>query len=190
MIKKLQKSYHESQKFNYTWAWLVLLFSSCLTFALIGLGIENNILSGEEFGTIPITDIAIIILFSSLIIFHIGFLIFLLFSKLTIHIDSVGVHFCFFPFHQSMQTLTWDMIYKFHLRDYNANQEYGGHGIKYGRMGSCYTVKGKVGLQLYLKNGKEILIGTQDPGKLANHLDTIKKELSSTTYFIKSVLEK
>jgi hypothetical protein len=41
--------------------------------------------------------------------------------------------------------------------------EYGGWGIKYGLVGAgkAYSVSGMQGLQLYLKDGSRLLIGTQ-----------------------------
>ncbi|MCB1142017.1 MAG: hypothetical protein H7A24_09595 [Leptospiraceae bacterium] len=185
-----KKKYYESQKFNYTWAWLILLVTSLLTAGGIGFGMNKKILQGEEYGTIPLGDIALILLFSGLIVFHLAFLVFLIFSRLTFTIDAIGIEFRFFPFQQTYQKLTWDMIYQYNLREYSAESEYGGYGVRYGRKGYAYTVKGKFGLQIVLKNGKEILLGTQQAAKLNLFLESMRKELSSTTYFIQSVLEK
>ena len=43
--------------------------------------------------------------------------------------------------------------------------EYGGYGMRSGsrKYGKAYNVSGKTGLQLYLSNGKKLLIGTQNP---------------------------
>ncbi len=43
-------------------------------------------------------------------------------------------------------------------------------GIRYGPKGTAYNVSGKIGLQLELKNGKKILIGTRKPEEIENLL--------------------
>ncbi len=53
-------------------------------------------------------------------------------------------------------------IISYKIRNYKAYREYLGYGIKDSRIrGTAYTVSGKIGLQLYLKNGAKLLIGTQ-----------------------------
>jgi hypothetical protein len=39
--------------------------------------------------------------------------------------------------------------------------EYGGWGIKYGKMGKAYNVSGNRGVQLEFTDGKRLLIGSQ-----------------------------
>lgn len=51
-------------------------------------------------------------------------------------------------------------------REYRPLVEYGGWGIKGGKAGWAYNVHGNRGVQLKLRDGKHLLIGSQRPGEL------------------------
>ncbi len=57
-------------------------------------------------------------------------------------------------------------------RKYRPLVEYGGWGVRCGRKGRAYNVKGNLGVQLTLTNGESILIGSQKPDEL---LEAIRK---------------
>jgi len=102
----------------------------------------------------------------------------LIFSlKLKTRIDETGIHFRFIPFHFKNKVIPWSTIEKGYIRSYEAISEYGGWGMKGGKLwrksnGVAYNVKGDVGLQLELKNGKKILIGTQRQEEMKRVLQT------------------
>jgi hypothetical protein len=57
------------------------------------------------------------------------------------------------------------------VRKYSPIKEYGGWGFRYGfKNGKAYNISGNMGLQLILKNGDRILIGTQKPEELETYL--------------------
>jgi hypothetical protein len=106
-----------------------------------------------------------------------------LFLKLRTRIDEKGISFKFTPFHFKSILINWKEVNKAYLRKYNAISEYGGWGIKGGipwvkGNGRAYNVKGNIGLQLELKNGNRILIGTQKKEDIERVLNNYK---SSTT---------
>jgi hypothetical protein len=86
--------------------------------------------------------------------------IFLSIIKLSTSIDNEGIHFKFRPFHLKWNTILWSEIKKWEVREYHPISEYGGWGLRLGKSGKAYTIKGKLGLQLLLVSGKKILIGT------------------------------
>ncbi len=53
---------------------------------------------------------------------------------------------------------------------YSPIKDYGGWGIRYGRGGKAYNVRGNRGVQLQLANGQRLLIGSQRPEELSNAL--------------------
>ena len=68
-------------------------------------------------------------------------------------------------------------IEKMYTRKYGPISEFGGWGYRIGKNGIAYNAKGDEGLQLILKNGKRILIGTQKRSALdevINRLDHAK----------------
>jgi hypothetical protein len=50
---------------------------------------------------------------------------------------------------------------------YNPLLEYGGWGIRFGRTGVAYNMRGNEGVQLVLKNGRRVLLGSQRAAELA-----------------------
>lgn len=63
---------------------------------------------------------------------------------------------------QGWRQVAPEAIDHYELRKYKAKREYGGYGVRRRRRsGQAYIVSGNIGLQLYLKNGRKLLIGTQ-----------------------------
>jgi hypothetical protein len=89
-------------------------------------------------------------------------------AKLTTTIDEKGVRFTMSPFNFGPSDFAWDKIEKAYVRKYNAALEFGGWGIRMGwpGKGKAYTFGGNRGLQLELKNGKKVLIGSHKPEEL------------------------
>ena len=105
-----------------------------------------------------------------------------LFLKLRTRIDEKGISFKFTPFHFKSILIHWKEVDKAYLRKYNAISEYGGWGIKGGipwvkGNGRAYNVKGNIGLQLELRNGKRILIGTQKENEIGAVLKTYSSKI-------------
>lgn len=103
----------------------------------------------------------------------------LIFSmSLRTRVDDKGVTFSFKPFLRDRH-YTWAEIDRVWVRKYKPIAEYGGWGFKGGfrkKMGKAYNVWGDKGLQLQLKDGKRILIGTQKHEELVVFLKRIKEK--------------
>ena len=73
---------------------------------------------------------------------------------------------------------------KAYIRKYDALTEYGGWGIKGGKFwkkdkGTAVNVSGDIGIQLELKSGKKLLIGTQLKNESEMVLQTYKTKLNN-----------
>lgn len=90
------------------------------------------------------------------------FSLFLLVSMRTVITDE-AITVYYFPLLLKPRTFSWADIDKAYVRQYSPISEYGGWGIKGmgSKYGKAYNVKGNQGLQLELKNGQKLLIGTQ-----------------------------
>jgi len=102
--------------------------------------------------------------------------------KLKTRVDEKGVFYQFAPFHLTLILIPWNEITSSYIRKYNAIFEYGGWGMKFNffkKKGKSYTTSGNIGLQLELKNGRKILIGTQKENELQRVLNTYKHKLES-----------
>lgn len=103
----------------------------------------------------------------------------LFFFKLKTRIHEKGVYYQFLPFHLKTRFITWSEIEKAYVRNYNPISEYGGWGIKGGffwnkKKGIAVNVSSDIGLELELKTGKKILIGTQKENEVKQVLATYK----------------
>lgn len=86
--------------------------------------------------------------------------------KLTTRIDEKGIYYQFFPFHLKFKFIPWTEIDTAKVRTYNPIGEYGGWGLKGSifwkkSKGKAISISGDIGVQIVLKNGKKLLIGTQ-----------------------------
>lgn len=62
-------------------------------------------------------------------------------------------------------------IERLEVRTYRPLAEYGGWGLRMGGLGEmAYTMSGNRGVQLNLRNGKSVLVGSQRPEELASAL--------------------
>jgi hypothetical protein len=85
--------------------------------------------------------------------------------RLETRLDAAGISYRFFPL--SWQRLAWADVQRAEVRQYSPLAEYGGWGIR-GLSGAnrAYNVAGSYGLQLTLRNGHRLLLGTQQPDAL------------------------
>ena len=96
-------------------------------------------------------------------------------SKLNVEINKEEIHYRWFPFHFKTQHILWKNVLSAEVRKYNALREYGGWGIKgWTAQNRAYNVDGNIGLQLVLRNGKRVLIGTKQSEKLEALLYDLK----------------
>lgn len=157
----------ERQRFKQWWIWLILLFLN----GLLIFGVIKQVIIGQQFGDEPTSDSALMILTAILLI--ISFL--LLNFQLTTIITEEGVFVRFFPFHFRYREFYWDNLLKVFVRTYKPISEYGGWGLRYGILGEgkAYNISGNKGIQLVLKNGPKILIGTNRPDEVSEVLNSL-----------------
>ncbi len=87
-----------------------------------------------------------------------------------------GFYFRFFPFHFRFQKIDYADISECYVREFSPVLDFGGWGIRYTlTKGKAYILKGKTGLQIVLKNGKKILISSDDPQELVNAMSSFVK---------------
>lgn len=145
--------FKEEQRFTQTWLIVLVLVSLMVP---IGIILGSYIKNPDQFSALELLMIIGIILLSSAIIFV---------FKLSTRIDEVGIHYKFSPIHFKFRTVKWLEIESAHIRTYDAIGEYGGWGLKGGALwskskGKAINVSGDIGIQLQLKNGKKLLVGT------------------------------
>ena len=151
------KKYNESQNFMSNWLIILLIILFGVEFYDV---YENyQIKHSVEFGV-------------SFWIF-LAVLLSLILVRLKVAIDDDGIAVKFFPF-VLQKKWNWDSLESAHIVQYSL-MDYGGWGYRISKKGIAYTTKGKYGIQLVLKDGKQILIGTQQPKEV---------ELILSKYFV------
>tara|TARA_B100000700_G_C14741235_1_gene713100 strand:+ start:311 stop:805 length:495 start_codon:yes stop_codon:yes gene_type:complete len=131
--------FEEKQKFNQWWLWIILFIFPILSI-------------------IPFNDESV-----NFYYILVGFAIPLLFYflELRFFVTTEGLFFQFFPFHFKEQIIKIEEIKKIQAMKYNPLGDYGGWGIKYGFKGKAYNVRGNLGVKIFLKDGTNILFGSQ-----------------------------
>ncbi len=152
--------FYEKQRFNQWWLWLLLAVIGYFIFQPIYFLIsENEGLSTDQW--VGFVFIALVILLFVLV-------------KLETKVQEDGIYVRFFPFIPKFKFYPWETISVAVVRKYSPLMEYGGWGVRWGRNGTAYNVKGNKGLQLKFKNGNALLIGTQKPDELQKILNQLK----------------
>lgn len=149
--------YHEVQRFRQWWFWLIIIVT-------VGVGVTNTLMTASDDKSIfPFIFIPVLVL---LLLFSMN-----IDTKITEH----GVDVKSFPLMMRGRHFAWSDIVKAYTREYAPLKEYGGWGIKGSYNNRAFNVSGKQGLQLELKDGRRVLIGTKKPSEIDTILKSINK---------------
>lgn len=160
--------FNEKQKFTQWWIWIIII---AITIGCT-YGAIQQLVFGIPFGNNPASNELLITL--CLVPAVVMFVIFGM--TLQTKIDASGIYYGFWPFRLKLKHIAWEEIESICVREYSPLKEYGGWGMRYTfRNGRAYNVSGNKGIQLVLKNGKKILIGTQKSTEVETILLQLKK---------------
>lgn len=173
----------ETQRFNQPWIIIILILGLGSALVLVGYGMFSQLISGEPWGDKPMSDTGIILVFLGTLAVS-GFITGLLFSLVLItEVNQEGLRFRFPPLKSRWTQYAKSDILKYEIRKYKPIMEYGGWGIRasMGR-GTAYNVRGNIGMQLHLKGGKKVLIGTQKSNQFQAAMNKVFKESEDEQY--------
>ena len=154
--------FSEEQRYTQWWLKLIMLATILSVLIPFAIGIYTQVVLDKPFGDEPMSNAGLIVTgaFSVFVIVFISVKLFK--SKLKTKVTNEALFVAYPPFFKKWQQIMPSDIDHFEIRTYRAKREYGGHGMRRRRKyGAAYTIWGNIGLQLYLKNGKRLLIGTQ-----------------------------
>ena len=159
MSGKIPFKYFEVQRFNQWWLWGLILITTVLAWWTF----IEQIIYGRPVGTNPGPDI---IVWAVFILFGLGLPLLLILMKLKIRIDHEYIHIRLAPI--PGRKIKLSEITRAEARTYRPIMEYGGWGIRWSPgNGKAYNAYGNRGVQLELESGEKILLGSQQPEKLA-----------------------
>ena len=158
--------FYEVQKVNHVW-WVMLLVYGCA--ALCWWGFIQQIILGQPWGNQPAPDWMMWLIW---LLFGLCFPIFFNLLRLEVRLGDSRIYIRYFPLVKREVALL--DIDDFEARVYNPLREYGGWGIRGGSLRRAYNVYGKGGVELTLRHGSKVLIGSQRAEELAERISRAK----------------
>ncbi len=153
--------FEEEQEIDVWWLKLLMLVVVAVSLGSVYYGLIKQLSGGVPWGDNPMSDKGMIIFAIVMTLIMSGVLLLVFGTKLKTMIRDDGIHLAYFPFFKN-RFLARERIESFEIRKYKPFREYGGYGLRNSlRNGRAYNMGGNIGLQLYLVDGKRVLIGTQ-----------------------------
>jgi hypothetical protein len=157
--------FHEEQRFRQVWLWVMLVAVQTAVLGPLLFGIVGQLVFGEPFGTRPASDAALALGGTAAVLFCGALTWLFLAMALRITVDGGGILVRFRPF--LTRRLSFGDIADCVARRYRPILEFGGWGIRVGWRKRAYNVSGNLGVQLVLRDGRRVLLGSQRPAELA-----------------------
>lgn len=157
--------YKEDQKMKpRLWFVFIPVWGFVLVFFIIAL--YRQLYLKEPFGETPMPDAGLVALFLFILAVMSATTYLMIKSHLVIEIREDGLWYRYPPILSKFRQIKKEAIERYEVRKYNAKREYGGYGIRKGSLnlrkkGDAYIAGGRLGLQLYLVDGKKVLFSTR-----------------------------
>jgi hypothetical protein len=162
-VSDLGPIYREEQRFRQRWVWLLVIGPAVLAW----WSFVQQIIIGRPLGTTPSPDWVV-----WLILVSIGIGLPLLFLRLVLVLEVTreSVVIRFQPF--ARRVIRLSDIERIVVREYSAIKEYGGWGLKgWSREKVAYNVSGSRGVELFLRDGRSVMLGSQRARELAEAIE-------------------
>ena len=140
-----EEVFEEVQPFDLAWLWMLLGIEVLVIFIPL-------IVAGTPWWTILMVAVFMALILSLLSA-----------TNLQTRMDYEGVHYRMKPFHLKPQFIPWEKIDMIQVRPYNPLREDGGYGLRVRRNRKAYNVGSRHCIAIVTKEGKHVVIGTQDP---------------------------
>lgn len=153
-------TFREEQNFHRVW-WIMLLVLGIA--ALMWWGLIEQIIIGKPWGNNPGPDWMV---WLSWLLFGVGLPMFFWWMKLEVEVWTDHIQIRFRPF--ANRRIIYSEIERIQARTYSPIKEYAGWGVKgWSNKKMAYNVSGNQGVELFLSDGKTVMIGSQKPKALA-----------------------
>lgn len=157
--------FNETQRFRQWWIWLIIFISigtyAYAVIASLTSPVDKKASDDMILFAVSIVPVALVVLLFTL--------------RLTTKIRKEGIYVQFKPLQFKQKHIKPEEIRSWEVRKYRPLMEYGGWGLRSGgrKYGKAYNVSGNMGLQLYLADGKKLLIGTQKPMEVQKAMEAM-----------------
>jgi len=144
--------FNEEQPFEKKWKWLYYLLVLLLLLVLYNAVKSPDVNNIGGFCVVLLACLIITLLLRTF--------------KLSTQIDSSGISYKFPPAIPDWERISWHEIRSVEVVSYNPIADFGGWGIRITGTKSAYIVSGNEGLQIALKTGSIVMIGTNKAPEL------------------------
>ena len=152
--------YEERQHFRQPWMWLLI----GLLIVLGWWGFVQQILLGVPFGNNPGPDWLVWLMW---LLVGIGLPLLFIWAHLRLAVTDQEILIDYRPF--TRRRIPLSQVMGANAREYDALREYGGWGIKgWSRQKRAYNVSGKRGVEVFLLDGRSVMLGSQHADELAS----------------------
>lgn len=160
--------FREQQRFRQWWIWLLILGVAALQW----WGFIQQIVFGQPWGNNPGPDWMMWLFW---LLFGIGLPLFFVYLALIIEVTPQQVSLRFRPF--ARRNIPLAEIVSVEMRTYQALREFGGFGVRGSSENRAYNVSGRQGVQLVLRDGRRVLIGSQKAAELALAINSARRNV-------------
>jgi hypothetical protein len=157
--------FHEVQEFRRLWIAFPILPGAAALIAVFVFAMLRQLGGDIPFGSDPMPDLLLWILGSFMILLGCFLIFIFLCMRLVVTVNRKGLHMRYVPFVK--RRISFMDIAGCEAKTYSPLRDYGGWGIRRGKKGRAYNVRGNRGVVLSFKDGTNLLIGSQKADELA-----------------------
>jgi hypothetical protein len=156
--------FREEQRFRQWWVWGIV----AVVAAVAWWGLIQQIVLNKPFGNNPGPDWVVWVLWA---VIGLGLPVLFVFIRLVIEVTTDAVVIRYRPLMK--RSILLADIEQAKARAYNAVKEYGGWGVKgWSFKNVAYNVSGGHGVELTLRDGRRVMLGSQRSDELAQAIET------------------
>jgi len=169
--------YREEQSFRQSIIPWIILVAILFMVGGFGVGFYQQLYLGKPYGDEPMSNNGLI--WSSVLSFVVISALFLLIlgGNLVTEIWSDGIRYKFTPLIRKIKHISLADIASVEVAKYNPIIEFGGWGWRKRFLSrkTAYNIRGRIGIRVVMKNGSQIMFGTQKQEEMKRAVDKMLK---------------
>jgi hypothetical protein len=167
--------YLEIQRFRQPWLWSILITVWISVIGAFGFVVDRQLVQDISYGNSSMNDSGLKVSLVLAFVLVTALIILFAKAKLITQLDKKFISYKYHPLHKSYRKIAWKSVSKCEVVTYQPVSHYGGWGIRAGKNGKVFSVSGNRGLQIVLRTGERILIGTTKVNELSMAINKLNK---------------
>lgn len=168
-MRSAGSSFYEVQQFRKWWFWAILMASTLGILVSYAIAFYQQILKEAPSQTDPMPDQHLILsgIASLTLIALVNALFY--YARLEVKIEKYGISYRYFPLIREWRFIPKETIERWEVKSYFPT----GYGIRHGLKFKTLNVTGKTGLELTLRERRNLRFGTQRPEELRKAMEQL-----------------